>query len=315
MVDNSRMRHASISDPAEDRVVQPVFVPKEVARDISIGDVMHVFRERSRLCIAIIAICTLAAAGASLLMTPVYRSEILLFPVDRDPGSGSSLLSKFGGIAALAGVKSGVSKESQLAVATLRSHEFAAAFIKENSMIPVLMSKPGVIARLLALVRPPRAPTVDGAAGIFLNSIEKVDPDPQSDMVKLSIEFRDRFKTAEWANQLVEKINDQMREKAITQSRLRLEFLNAELKKTTIVGVQGAIFDLIESETKNIMLANTERDFAFLPVEHATPPAEDEFVRPKRILMTLSGAIAGTVLALVICLFVAASGSKASRLA
>lgn len=275
-------------------------------RDVSVRDVVSALRGRMRLCIAVFIICTLVAIAAAVLMKPVYRSEILLFPVERDSGSGA-LLRQFGGIAALAGAKPSSSQQSEFAVATLRSHEFAVDFIERNSLLPTLLPAPSLLGRVLSGFGPPKPRTIEDAVKVFLKRVEYVDVDTETGVVKLSVEFSDREKTAQWANDIVTRINDEMRNVAISQSRLRLEFLNAELKKTTIVGVQSAIFNLIEEETKSIMLANTERDFAFRPVERATVPAQNDFVRPRRLLLIASGAIAGLLLAVLIGLFSAAT--------
>jgi uncharacterized protein involved in exopolysaccharide biosynthesis len=281
---------------------------------VSLRDLVSVVRSRRLLCACIVGAFTLAAIGYALVKTPIYRSQVLLFPVDRDSQSGGrGLLSQLGGVAALAGLKGQTSKQSQLAIETLRSREFVMRFIEERGLLPVLYARrTGWRGWVAALLRG-RAPTVDDAVKYFLKTIEAVELDPDSGVVTLSIEFRDRAAAADWTNDLVTRINDQMREMAISQSRLRLQFLHAELDKTTIVGVQNAIFSLIEDETKSMMLANTERDFAFHPVERAQPARPEDFVRPQRLLLILGGLVAGAFVSVVVCMFIAAAAPRSDQ--
>ena len=311
-------KYAQIADAeeaADSAAVTNVLITRNAPREITVRDLVLAMRQRVLLCTIIVLTCTAIAVVVAIAMTPVYQAEVLLFPVDRESDS-SSVLQKFGGLAALAGMKPSGGKQSELAVATLRSREFAAGFIEQNSLINELVPEPTGVRKLLQSVMWHRTPpNIDSAVKVFLKRVQNVDVDPDTGVVKLTIEFRDRLKVADWANQIVARINDRMRNSAITQSRLRLEFLNAELAKTTVVGVQAAIFNLIESETKGIMMANTERDFAFHPVERAVPPPQNDFVRPQRALLTISGALAGIVLSVVICLFVAAASANGPRVA
>ncbi len=281
--------------------------------DVSIRDVLSAVRARAVLCACIVAIFTVGGIAAALLITPIYRSEILLFPVDRDIQAGGGLMAQLGGVAALAGLKNQTSKQSQLAIETLRSREFVIKFIEERGLLATILPRRTGWRGWVASVLGTHLPTIDDGARYFLKHIEQVDVDPDSGVVKLSIEFRDRVATADWSNELVARINNQMRDLAIAQSRLRLQFLRAELDKTTVVGIQSAIFSLIEDETKNMMLANTERDFAFHPVERARPPQPQDFVRPQRLLLVLGGLLGGALVSVVVCMFVAAAAPRSDQ--
>ena len=83
-----------------------------------------------------------------------------------------------------------------------------------------------------------------------------VSQDKKAGLVTLSIEFEKPKLTAKWANKLVVKINTHLREQAVKESKKSIEYLTNQLKKTNKIELQQVLFNLIESQTKTIMLAN-----------------------------------------------------------
>lgn len=284
---------------------------EKIPGDISIWDLLQVLRERRVFFAAVVGVCTAIAAIAAIVMTPVYRAEVLLFPSDQETVSGFPLGGQLGGIAALAGLRPMNNRQAELAVATLESREFIGSFIQQHNLVSTLLPPPSGLRRMLALGKSPRPPTIDDAIKVFRKRIQRVEVEADTGIVKLTIEFHDRNKVAEWANEIVAQINEQMRRRTIAQARSRLDFLYGELNKTSIVGIQQAIFNLIETETKNIMIANTEKEFAFRAVETVRPPPEKDFVRPQRLVMVLAGFVAGMLVSLVLSVFFAAAGVRA----
>ena len=62
-------------------------------------------------------------------------------------------------------------------------------------------------------------PTDQKATDFFLKEIINVDKDEKSGLITLSILWKDPTIAAEWANDLVKQLNEQLREKAIADSR------------------------------------------------------------------------------------------------
>jgi uncharacterized protein involved in exopolysaccharide biosynthesis len=58
-----------------------------------------------------------------------------------------------------------------------------------------------------------------------------------------------------------------------------------------VVEVQRSIYNLIESETKTLMLANVRTEFAFTVIDPAVPP--ERKYRPHRSLYVLFGLFLG----------------------
>jgi hypothetical protein len=94
-----------------------------------------------------------------------------------------------------------------------------------------------------------------------------------------------------WANDFVGLANNLLRERAIQESTRNIEFLNKQLAQTTVVEIQHVMYQLIENETKNLMLAHGRLEYAFTVVDPAVPP-ELRF-SPRRTLMVISGLFIG----------------------
>ena len=89
-----------------------------------------------------------------------------------------------------------------------------------------------------------------------------VDEDKKSGLITLSISWKDPQVAAQWANDLVKQLNEQLREQAIADSKKRVGYLEQELAKTTLQDMRAVLYNLLESEKQKAMLANVNEDFA-----------------------------------------------------
>ena len=119
----------------------------------------------------------------------------------------------------------------------------------------------------------------------------------------LTILWRDREQAAKWANLLVERVNRDLRQRAIAESEASIAYLNSELAKTSAVELRQSLFRLFENQTKTIMFARVRAQYAFKVIDPAFVPDADKFVRPKRLAMILIGALAGVMAGLVLVAF------------
>ena len=81
--------------------------------------------------------------------------------------------------------------------------------------------------------------------------------------------------------------NNELRNQAIELGQKSIEFLNDELAKTNVVEIQQSIFNLIEAQIQNIMLANVRDEYAFRVIDPAGMPDLDDHWSPNRPLIVL----------------------------
>ena len=114
--------------------------------------------------------------------------------------------------------------------------------------------------------------------------------------------FLERPKVAaQWANDLVQQINEQLREQAIADSQKRVGYLEQELAKTTLQDMRAVLYNLLESEKQKAMLANVNEDFALEVIDPAVAPEVRE--KPKRKLIVALGGVCGGFLGIFTVFF------------
>lgn len=257
---------------------------------------------RSRgLILSVILVCTLASTLFALMMTPVYRAEIQVAPVSEKDSSSrfAAQLGEFGGLAALTGINMEQGSKKNESIATLRSRRFAEQFIKEEKLLPVLFhDKWDVEQRRWKEMDADDIPTMEDAWEIFNKKVRTISEDRITGLVNLSIEWEDPREAARWANELIFRANAMLRKKAAAESEKAIAYLREQRGKTSIVELQEVVNHLIESEMKEIILANITEEYAFRVIDPAVVPEEP--YRPVVPLMTVLGSILGTLLAIFI---------------
>lgn len=253
---------------------------------------------RRKFLVVLIVVSTVGAALlASLFMTPVYRAATIAVPAEIDSsglGSIGSALTQLGGLASLAGIdvgSSGSNIEESLAV--LRSRQFTEAFIEEEGLLPVLFGEHRFGSG--------KDPTLAQGYRYFDGQVRAIGRDTRSGLVTVQIEWRDPALAAAWANKLVERLNAEMRARAIKKTNAAFGFLERELAATTIVDTRAAISRLMEAQINQRMLANVTEEYALRVVDMAMPPDEDDPIRPRRLFLAVISGAVGLLIAVLVC--------------
>jgi uncharacterized protein involved in exopolysaccharide biosynthesis len=265
-----------------------------------------------------VAVCTAAFITASLFMAPVYRAAVVLAPASADRsglgGGLGSTLGQLGGIAALAGINIG-SPESitEEALAVLRSRQFTEAFIADRKLMPKLFPKKWDARSGNWKVPANRAPTLAKANDLFGKKIRSIIQDKKTGLVTLQIDWTNREEAADWANDLVARLNSEMRARAIAQSEASVGYLEKELEKTSLVEAREAVNRLMESQIKQRMFAEVNQEFAFRMIDRAMAPDPDDIVRPRRVLMAVEGLLLGLALGAILVLARSSNVARVER--
>jgi uncharacterized protein involved in exopolysaccharide biosynthesis len=257
----------------------------------------------------LIAIVAVAGAGAGLVVariqSKVYRAEVLVTPVAQDAGSPlHSLIGQYGGLASLAGIdlpKGGGSTSATVAV--LKSRSFIEKFIADRNLLPVLFWKSwDASAKRWVLKSDQQPPSLQDGYGLFMKSVMHVEEDKDKDLITISVEWRDPQLAATWANDLVQRLNEAARARAITDAERSIEYLGKELEHTQTVEIRESIYALLQMQINNRMLANTRPDFAFSVLDPAQAPQRNRYVRPIPLMLAAIGFFAGAAVALLAAL-------------
>lgn len=259
-----------------------------------IGATLAAHKWKILLCAVVAA---LIAAGVALSMTPIFRAEVLIAPAKEGDSRGglSALAGQFAGLGSLAGIGFGGGSDKSQAVATLSSRALTERYIHDQNLLPVLFPHRWDSAKEAFTPNSRgKVPTLWDGNKLF-NGIRAVAEDKKTGLVTLSIEWKDPQQAAQWANDLVKLANSTLRNRAIADSNRNLDYLNEQLEKTGVVEVRQAIYRLLETEVKNIMVAQGSEEYAFKVIDPAVVPQDKS--RPKRSLITLAGGLFGLMLA------------------
>lgn len=253
----------------------------------------------------IVAITSLFAAGGiayALLATEWYRAEIVLAPAEKR--SVPDLLGSLGGLASLAGVSiGGGGSEEPLAV--LRSREFTGKFIEDLGLTTVLLaSKWDAENQRWKASDPGDWPDTRDAVTYFDRNVRTTVLDKKNGMVTLTIRWKDPVVAAEWANVLVKRLNERMRERALADANRNVAFLQSEITKTDVVSLQQSIGRLLETEMQRLMLARGNEEFSFRVIDPAKPPHKRS--EPRRTQVVVLWTIMGFALSIAVVLAVPA---------
>jgi uncharacterized protein involved in exopolysaccharide biosynthesis len=184
----------------------------------------------------------------------------------------------------------------------LRSRQFTERFISDHNLLPKLFAKKWDAANNKWKVTEKEQPTLAKANAYFTKNIRTVAQDKKTGLVTLQIDWRDRNEAAAWANELVQRLNSDMRIRAIAKTDASVGYLEKELKTTSLIGTPEAINRLIESQVKQRMLASVSQEYSFRVVDKAMAVDEDDPIKPKKLLLLIAGPFFGSFLGILLVL-------------
>lgn len=270
--------------------------------------------------IAITAIFAFASVIYALSLPNQYKATALLAP-SQSSGSGlSGALGQLGGLASLAGVSigGGESNEAQLAQEIMKSWGFIEGFIAENNLavevyaaqdwdkgsnklqidqdIYDTKTKTWLVEDDNGQQGPPSSWELYES---FSESFA-VSEDKKSGLISVSIEYYSPQIAKQWLDLYISAINKHMQARKVEKVSRNIEYLEAQIEKTEIAGMQEVFYTIIEEQIKSKMLAEASPDYAFTAVSPSMVPEEKS--QPKRALICILGVLLGGMLSVLLVL-------------
>jgi uncharacterized protein involved in exopolysaccharide biosynthesis len=250
---------------------------------------------------------TLLGAGTatvgSLYISDTYRSQALVQARQERGISGATaaLTAQFGGLASLAGHRLGDGGEKAVALATLQSRTLIEKFISDNGLLPKLYSSAwDPESKKWRRSEPTDSPTTWEAYNYFVRSILRISDDKKSGLTTVAIEWTDPEEAKEWVTELLARTNAHLKAVAVHEAESNLAYLEQQSRNTSQVELRQAVYALVETELKKLMIARGSEEFALKTIDAATVPRKK--VHPNRPLFFLVGTIGGLLLGVVLAL-------------
>lgn len=275
--------------------------------------------------ILIVAITSLFAVSSiiyAINQPNIYKASTLLAPASEQGGAGglAKMAGQFGGLASLAGINlgSGGTNKTGLSLEVLMSRFFIENFINKHQLLVPLMAAEDwdINTNTLILddelyraksktwireVKAPKKPKPSPwEAFETFKELFSVSSDKESGMITLSIEHYSPELAKQWLIWLVAEINNTMRDQDKAEAQRSIDFLSEKLKETQLADMQTVFYQLIEEQTKTIMLAEVSPEYVLKTIDPANSP--DEKAKPKRALIVVLGSMLGGMLSVLIVL-------------
>jgi uncharacterized protein involved in exopolysaccharide biosynthesis len=270
---------------------------------------------------AVTAAAAVISVVVSLSLPNIYTASALLAPAESSGGGLSGLMKQYGGLASLAGVSLPGGEEggrAQLGMQLMRSRAFLGDFVERRDILPELMAVEswdagsGEVkfdpddfeADTSTWVRdvnfPKRAkPSLLEAHEEFMD-ILGVSEDKKTGYVTVSVDHQSPIVAAQWIDWLIEDVNTVVKAQDVAEAEKSIEYLKQQVANTSLADLQSMFFELIQSQTETVMLAEVRPEYVFKTIDPAVVPEEKS--KPSRALICVFGTLLGGVLGVVIVL-------------
>ena len=290
--------------------------------EIDLAELWHAIWSGKLLIIAISGLFAISSIIYAINQPNIYKATTLLAPASEQGGAGglAKMAGQFGGLASLAGINlgGGGTDKTGLALEVLKSRVFLENFInKHNILVPLMAAKNWDIysnslildddvynAKTKVWVRevkaPKKAQPSSWEAYKVFRDILTVAADKDTGMITVAIEYYSPKIATQWLLWLVSDINAAMREQDKAEAQRSIDYLSTKLQETQLADMQTVFYQLIEQQTKTIMLAEVSLEYVLKTIDPANAP--EEKAKPKRALIVVLGTILGGILSMLIVL-------------
>jgi uncharacterized protein involved in exopolysaccharide biosynthesis len=231
-----------------------------------------------------IGVCVAVAVVRALLAPEIFRAEAAVVEVRENAlGGMGGLASQLGGLAGLAGLGIlGEQGDDRDALPTLKSRRLVEQFVTRYKLAPLMLRNSK------------NPPTAWYAVERFRKSVLTIREDKRTGVVTIGMDWTDPAVATRWANLFVAMANESIRTRTIEESSRNIKYLNEQISKTNVLEMQKVMYNLIEAETKKLMLANGRVEYAFKVIDPAVKP--ELRIAPKRTVMVIIGGMLGGTL-------------------
>jgi LPS O-antigen subunit length determinant protein (WzzB/FepE family) len=268
--------------------------------------------------IGITAVFAVVSVIYALSIPNQYKASALLAPAQQQSGGLSGALGQLGGLASLAGVSigGGDSSESQVAQEIMKSWSFIEGFIAVNDLAVEVYAAEGWSRESNQLKFDNDVYEVKTKTWLVENDnigqlgpptswqlFEKfsemlaVSEDKKSGLISISIEYYSPQIAKQWLDLYISSINKHMQARQVVKVSNNIEYLEAQIEKTSITEMQEVFYTIIEEQIKSQMLAEASPDYAFVAVSPSMVPEEKS--QPKRALICILGTLLGGILSVL----------------
>lgn len=293
--------------------------------EIDISLIWRAVWSRKLMVISIGALFSIASVVLALALPNEYKAKALLSPAFNSGASSlSQLASQFGGIASLAGIDlggAGEDSKTTVAIEIIQTWDFIEKFIYANNIEvevfaangwdmksnQILIDEDIYNVETKQWVRdfdPDKGETAEPSSWELYEAFMErllISKNKDTGLISLSIEYYSPEIAKQWVDQLVIAINEHMQQRDREESITNINYLQAKIEETNLAEMRTVFSQLIEEQTKTLMLAEVSSEYVFKTLSEAKVPEEKS--KPERFVIVFMGSIFGGIFAVALALF------------
>jgi uncharacterized protein involved in exopolysaccharide biosynthesis len=287
----------------------PIINSKSFSDDeIDIRALFKVLWDGKGLIVALTALFAIAAVIYSLSLPNIYQSKALLSPVGEQGGSNQSM-KNLGGLASFAGfdLPNQGGANSIKAMEKLITLSFFKDNILPNIFLPDLMALESWDADNNLINYNPslynseqqtwtEIPSPQKSYKVFMESLN-FSKNFDTGSVTIVIKHQSPHIAKEWAELIVNQLNNFFRSKDKQEAQAAMNFLNAQIAQTSLSEIKQVIAQLLQQKIQTLTLIEANEFYVFSYLD--PPMVMEEKVEPTRSSISILGAILGGMLGLL----------------
>ena len=289
--------------------------------EIDLRELFGVLWAGSRKIIAITAVFAFVSFIYALSVSNQYKATVLLAPAQSDSSDLSGALGRLGGLASWAGVDigSGDSSEAQMAQEIMKSWSFIDVFIAENNISVEVYAAEGwsrgsnelqidddiydAETKTWLVENDNTGEVGPPSSWVLFEAFSErlvVSENKKSGLVSVSIEYYSPQIAKQWLDMYVAAINAHMQQRQMEKVTNNINYLQAQIEKTSIAEMREVFYTIIAEQTKNKMLSEASPEYAFVAVSPSMVPEEKS--QPERAFICIIGTLLGGILSVLLVL-------------
>lgn len=286
---------------------------------IDLIEIFYVLLQGKWIVISLTAFVTIAGVIYSLFLPNIYESKALLVPVNSS-SSISRALGSYSGIAGFAGINlpynKGQEGNSAKALKKITTLSFFTNNIFPKIYLPDLMAVKTWNSKTNTLVfdkdifdsgssewikdgmkSEKNSPSIQESHRAFKQHLNLVE-DNKTGFIILSIKHQSPYIAKQWAELIVNEVNNFYKLKDQSESEKAAAYLNLQISLTSLSEIKEVLAQLLQEETKQLTLIEAKEFYVF---EYIDPPAVmEQKTDPSRAFIGILSVMFGAILSIAL---------------
>tara|TARA_B100001063_G_C16712318_1_gene528700 strand:- start:224 stop:1138 length:915 start_codon:yes stop_codon:yes gene_type:complete len=281
---------------------------ENVDEEVNIVKILQNLWENKLTIIFSTSFFSILAVIYSLTLPDIYESKALLSPVGSESSSSKSM-NNIGGLASLAGINlsNSFGGNSAKALEKVGTLSFFKDNILPNIFLPDLMAAKSWDAGTNIITYEnnydldtktwDETPTTQESYRDFMD-LMTLASNYDTGFVTVSIKHKSPHVAKEWVELIVNQLNYFFRSYDKKEAQLSMDFLNAQIAKTSYTEINQVIAQLLQNKIQQLTLIEANESYVFSYLD--PPMVMEEKTEPNRASICILGFILGGLLSILI---------------